>query len=141
MTFNFTSPVAKFSAALATGAMLLLSTTTASFAKKETVMVLDSVGGLYSSCALDIGSGSTYSETSTTFSCTTSGGQTTTCDKADDNPTLCGTDVVEESGRGTGGKSRARSGNASAPLSSGMSKGVESKTVPAQFIMQYSVQN
>ncbi len=143
MTINFTNPVAKFGATLATGAMLTLSTVTASHAANNTVLVIDDMTGLYTACFNDAfnGEGSTLSETETSFSCTTSDGQTTTCEKSDSGSAdECGTDVATK-GRSTGGKPTRIIDRVMAPLTTGKSQSNGSTPRPGNYIMQYSVQH
>ena len=137
MAHNHTTTLTKFAATLATNAMLMISTAPAVQAKEKT-LIIDDVNGRMTACAIE---GGAFSETKTTFSCTNSKGETTTCDKQGDYDTACGTEVAESTGRGNGHKSGLSVGVPPAHFTMGRSQTNGLKPRPGKYIMQYSMQN
>jgi hypothetical protein len=80
-------------------------------------------------------------ETPTKFSCTTAGGQKTTCYKEGDPDTACGTLIVEDNKRETGGLFGRFTIIKTAPGNVGMANSTGSTPRPGKYIMQYSAQN
>lgn len=85
--------------------------------EKEEVLIIDGADGMLADCLLT--SGSTVGETATTVSCTTSGGQKTTCEKGG-AVDACDTTVTE---RGTSTTNRKPFGNELRSSSAAISTG------------------
>jgi len=101
MTYINSAVYTKIGTFVLAGTVLAFLTASGAKAADNEEMVFDDMSGLFTACLLD--GESTGSETETTISCTTPGGQTTECDKNSQDPAQCSTII---STRTIGGRFR-----------------------------------